>query len=104
MKTILKALLGILSLIPFAVIVVILIDELSTDFRVPRNINQSFEFVYWKLTPLLVLGYFTILFKTEKLKTDTKALWACLFLIGHIITIPIYFFVNIWKEKIATTD
>jgi len=98
MKILLKILLGLLTITPILSALLLLADE-SIGFRIPYQTTRYLDATFWTLLPCLAVIYFTILYNTDKLKSDTKALWFCLILVGHIIVLPVYFFVNVWKEK-----
>ena len=51
------------------------------------------------LTIGLLIFYISNVFKNEKVPRDKKKQWALIIFFGHVIAMPIYWYINIWKDK-----
>jgi len=54
------------------------------------------------LTMLWIFGlmafYIVHLFKTERVSTDKKALWAIVLFMGNMFAMPVYWYLYIWRD------
>ena len=50
-----------------------------------------------EIIALLVI-YIMHVFKTDRVPTDQKALWAVVLFLGNMVAMPIYWFLYIWRE------
>ena len=60
------------------------------------------------LTMVLILAltvfYIVDIFRNDRVEKDKKALWAIVIFFGNAIAMPIYWYLNIWKEaKVASS-
>lgn len=64
------------------------------------NFDSMFRFQVFTvlLILLLIASYITFLFKTERVASDKKALWAVVLFLGHIIAMPIFWYLYVWSE------
>lgn len=55
------------------------------------------------LNMILIVLYIIIVFKNERLKIELKVMWAGVIFTGSVFVMPVYWFLNIWREsKVAT--
>jgi len=47
---------------------------------------------------ILLAIYLTYLFKTDVVPADKKALWAVALFLGHMIAMPVFWYIYIWKN------
>jgi hypothetical protein len=52
----------------------------------------------------LMTFYIVFLFKTDRVKTEMKALWAIAIFMGSFVAMPIFWFLYIWPERGAGTS
>lgn len=48
---------------------------------------------------VLIVIYIINVFKTERVPQDKKALWAVVLFLGNLISMPIYWYLYIWKQE-----
>lgn len=107
MNKFLKIILGILSLLPLGYLILFF-----TNFFVAYNKYFNLEriikvfdviFLWIVITIFVVIGllifYFIHLFKNMKISDGQKAIWAIALLLGYPISMPIYWFLYIWKGQ-----
>ena len=46
----------------------------------------------------LIAVYIIHLFKTDRVPKDQKALWAVVIFLGHMLAMPVYWYLYIWRE------
>lgn len=51
----------------------------------------------------LLVIYIVHVFKTDRVREDKKALWAVVLFLGHMISMPIYWYLYIWNEPAEST-
>jgi len=95
---------GFLTLVPFAALIYVfgLVDmpESGPDYEKTKEAwDRSFEI--HKYNMLLMMGlmasYIVYLFKTEHVPKDKKALWAVVLFLGHLISMPFFWFFYVWQ-------
>jgi hypothetical protein len=47
----------------------------------------------------LVAFYVVFLFKTDRVRQDKKALWAAVLFLGHMVAMPVFFYIYVWPES-----
>jgi hypothetical protein len=47
----------------------------------------------------LLIFYIVYLFRTDRVASDKKALWAVVLLMGHVVAMPIFWFFYIWRSR-----
>ena len=82
--------------------------DVMTDFWtettfVPRVIFPLHLFTILETFALMAI-YIHNLFKTDRVPQDKKALWASVLLLGHMLTMPVYWYHYIWKEGETPED
>ncbi|MHC4568070.1 MAG: hypothetical protein ACYTE3_20200 [Planctomycetota bacterium] len=48
--------------------------------------------------PALLVIYIVYLFRTSRVAQDKKVLWAVVLFLGHMIAMPVFWYLYIWKE------
>lgn len=60
------------------------------------------------LTMLLIAGltifYIVDVFRNKRVDKDKKALWAIVIFLGNMIGMPIYWYLNIWKDPLPANQ
>jgi hypothetical protein len=46
----------------------------------------------------LLAFYMVFLFKTDRVPPDKKALWAVVLFLGHMFSIPVFFYLYVWPD------
>ena len=111
MKQLTKLLLGVLTLWPFAYVVLFFVVVFATEFFMPGTGQPGPPPLIALILPLHLLTMLTILallvfyvvnvFNNERVEKDKKALWAIVLLMGAAIAMPIYWYIYIWKSAPA---
>ncbi len=97
-------LLGVLTVVPMAYMVFFFAIAISLMLGPGRNRIASFF-------PLLMIMHFSVIvfvwsliafyvwyvFKTDEVPADKKALWAAVLFLGNMISMPIFWYLYIWK-------
>jgi len=52
--------------------------------------------IFWIFA--LIAFYIVHLFRTDHVPTDKKALWAVVLFLGHMLSMPVYWYLFIWRE------
>ena len=52
---------------------------------------------------VLLVVYIVHLFGTDRVPQDKKALWAVVLFLGHMIAMPVFWYLYIWREPDAET-
>jgi hypothetical protein len=45
--------------------------------------------------PILYVVY---LFKTDRVPVEQKALWATVIILGHMLAMPVFWYLHVWRE------
>lgn len=108
-----KVLLGIITVWPFAYMVLFFLVIFSTFLfmSVPDSTGPppliALIFPLHLLTMLIILAltvfYIVDVFKNERVEKDKKALWAIVLFMGNMIAMPVYWYIYIWKTATAGT-
>ena len=95
---------GLLTLLPVAYLFVFffLFDWLSTlvtseEQRIGFGVLWGASLVMVALIWGLVTTYLVYLFKTSHVPAEKKALWAAVIFLGNIFTMPVFWFIYVWK-------
>ena len=51
----------------------------------------------------LIIIYITHLFKTKRISTEKKPLWAAMLVFGHLFVMPVYWYFYIWRDGDSST-
>ena len=99
-----KFVLGIASIIPLLYVVLFILFVIINQNGLDGSITLPRYFLELHLSVALFmifeLIFFIIhVFRNKEMTTDRKILWAILLYIGSIITFPLYWFNNIYKDK-----
>jgi hypothetical protein len=71
-------------------------------FRFIFKLHMAVIIYTWVLTGF----YITYLLKTDKVTAEKKALWAVVLFLGNMMTMPVFWYLYIWKsseERISST-
>jgi hypothetical protein len=98
--------LAVFTLWPFLVIATGLLFELTgmipMDAAKPPAVFVLLLALLY-LTPLVVLAllifYLVFLFTRVQLPLDWKLVWAALLVIGHVFTMPVFWYLHVWKPR-----
>lgn len=112
MKKPAKILLLIATIWPFIYGIIFFIIMFSTLSSMPVNgppdagaFGEIFRVIIplHLLTMLEVLGlmifYIVNIFRNDRVVKDKKALWAVVIFLGNVMTMPVYWYLYIWKEE-----
>lgn len=113
MKQWLKVLLGIVTVWPFAYMILFFLVIFSTILFVPEPGSSgpppliALIFPLHLLTMLIVMAlmvfYIVDVFRNERVEKDKKPLWAIVLFMGNMIAMPVYWYLFIWKAASAGT-
>ncbi len=98
-----KVLIGAATLWPLAYMALFLLSfvGMATGGGQPLLRFEAL-FVLHLLTMVWMVGlmvfYIVYLFKTERVSQDKKVLWAIVLFMGHVIAMPIFFWLYIWPD------
>jgi hypothetical protein len=108
MSKTLKVLLGIVTLWPFAYMILfflfIFAMMLLPSFGETSGAPPLFVIIFplHLLTMLIIMAltvfYIANVFNNERVDKDKKVLWALVLFMGNIIAMPIYWYIYIWKS------
>jgi hypothetical protein len=107
-KTI-KLLLGLVTIWPFAYLILFFITIFSLVFfswgaetsgGPPRLIALIFPLHLLTMLVIMALTVFYMVnvFRNERVVKDQKVLWAVVLFLGNVLAMPIYWYLYIWKE------
>jgi hypothetical protein len=95
---------GAASVLPFAFMLFfmtsIMIEPSTDDFE---EHSAQFDFVFqigmWANASIfaLLISYIVYLFKTDHVPKDKKALWAVVLFMGHVLAMPIFWYIYVWS-------
>lgn len=111
MKKPIKIILGIATLWPILYMAIFFVFIFSQVFLFSMKEAPSLSgpptgfFIIFGLHFLTMLWIFALLiiyilnvFKNERVAKDKKALWAVVLFLGHMVAMPIYWYLYIWRE------
>lgn len=106
-KTI-KLLLGLITLWPFAYLILFFLTIFSAVFfgiaetgaGPPRAIALilPLHLLTMLIIAALTVFYIVNVFRNDRVEKDKKVLWAVVLFMGNVIAMPIYWYLYIWKE------
>jgi len=106
-KQLAQLLLGIVTLWPFAYLVLFFVVVLATELFMPGTGQPgpppliALILPLHLLTMLVALGLFVFyivnIFKNKRVEGDKKALWVIVLFMGGMIAMPVYWYIYIWK-------
>lgn len=112
-----KILIGVLSFIPIIILIIFLFQFFSLFFNLVSisSINASLEnaimsnlryfFIFAFIESVLTIGltiFFIIdIFKNPRLDKDWQIIWLIIIIFISIISFPVYWYINIWREPPA---
>ncbi len=113
-----KILLGVATVAPFVLSILVMVVFLSTAssmFSSPRSgrfLNEeefsstfgaifTMQLLLWLLTVGLTIFYIINVFRNDRVVKDKKALWAVVIFMGSIFAMPVYWYLYIWREPEA---
>ena len=107
MKQLTKLLLGLVTLWPFAYVILFFV-VIAAEFFMPGSGEPGPPPLIALIVPLhlltmlvilaLMVFYIVNVFKNNRVENDKKALWAIVLFMGGMIAMPIYWYMYIWKE------
>lgn len=101
-----KIILGISTLLPFiymAYFISFMFHGINASAGAPDE--KSFDFLFnlhlltMGLTFILLAIYIVHLFRSSSVPNDKKALWAVVLFMGNMFSMPIYWFLYIWRKN-----
>ena len=104
--------LGIFSVWPFVYVLLFLGIVFATalgefwgigageTFPLPAAIFFSVHLLTMLEIFILLVIYLVYLFKTDRVAQDKKALWAVVLFMGHMIAMPIFWYLYMWREPV----
>ena len=101
-----KIAIGVLTVWPILYIFIFMFYTLAGHFlegsqgwrgRLFPIISVLHHFTIFWIVPLIVF-YLYYLFKTDKVPKNEKALWAAVIIVGNMLTMPVFWFLYIWKD------
>ncbi|HEU4866640.1 MAG TPA: hypothetical protein VFV09_02830 [Actinomycetota bacterium] len=108
-----KLLLGVATLWPvvymalfFAFFIYSAASIFSTEPGSTDSMDRMFGtiFVVHALTMLWIFGllavYIRLLFKTDRVPADKKALWAVVLFFGNMLAMPVFWYLYVWREPL----
>lgn len=106
-STSMATLIGLLTFLPIAYvfffIAFIVLTMMQMDMGETDSVSSSFAFMFVMHAAVMLLSwcllgfYIYFLVKSDQLKSDQKILWAVLLLLGGMITLPVFWYLYIWK-------
>jgi lysylphosphatidylglycerol synthetase-like protein (DUF2156 family) len=56
------------------------------------------HFLTMIITFVLMVIYVVYLFRTDRVAKESKALWAVVLILGNILSMPVFWYLYIWKK------
>jgi hypothetical protein len=97
------ALIGLLTFAPVVYVVFFMTITLNAVFRRDPIDHSLFILLFTAHWLIIVLGwclvgfYIYVLFKSDFVKQDQKALWAVVLFLGNMLAMPVFWYLYIWK-------
>ena len=105
---------GLITLLPFAYFVYFIsvvsgFEPAKSAAEAEAEFNSIFRLhmLNMLLILALIISYIVYLFKTEHVAKDKKALWAVVLFMGNMLSMPIFWFLYVWRPisgKIIDAD
>lgn len=67
------------------------------------NVIFILHFAVIILSIALIAFYVIYLFKTDRIASDKKALWAVVLFLGSFLAMPVFWYLYIWREPTTST-
>ncbi|MEK6602136.1 MAG: hypothetical protein AABZ09_09670 [Candidatus Binatota bacterium] len=104
-----QLLIGATSCLPFIYLVYFFLTVFSSmgyQGRSPENFDFLFRLHLGTMLLIFVLlvFYLVYLFRTDRVPSDKKALWAVVLFMGNMIAIPIFWYLYIWGKGKAKLE
>jgi hypothetical protein len=100
MKRFFHLIIGPISLIPLFFTIVFIINLFSFP---DLWISMETMFVWLLYVVLIMIGvisYFVVhIFHTTKIRSDKKTLWTILLFFGHVVTMPVYWYLFVLTDE-----
>ena len=96
-------LVGIVTLLPITYAILFILESILLIAGTDRLSSQSFAILAILHVSVILLSWVLLgfyiwhLFKTELVPNDMKALWAVVLFLGNMLTMPVYWYLYIWK-------
>jgi type II secretory pathway component PulF len=110
----LSATLGLLTILPIGYLVfflTFLIPRLSSLLEAdPPQLERYFSLFHTVVRlhlimivlSLALIGFYIFyLFKTDRVPTDKKSVWASVLFLGNFLTMPVFWYLYVWREPDA---
>ena len=103
-----KVYIGIATVFPLLYLIVVLLTPLrmvfTTDPASPEAPDwflyfTAFHFFMYLYTVLLLAFYIIHLFGNSSISREVKLIWTLALLIGSVLTMPIYWYLHVWKIR-----
>lgn len=101
-----KALLGLLTVVPPIYLILVLLTPLRHVFTTsPLEASDwslyftAFHFFMYLYTALLLTFYLVHLFGNGSMSRERKVLWALLLMGGFVFTMPVYWYLQVWRKE-----
>lgn len=104
-------LVGLLTFLPLAYMVFFFVwffvsffADFATSSHGKSSVPDAFAYVLvlhlgaMLLTMALTIFYIVHLFRSTVVPNDQKALWAVVLFLGNVIAMPIYWYLQVWRE------
>ena len=100
MNHLLKLFIGLLSIIPALFVGLFIINFIKFPDVL---IEISVMFTYLTIVVILMIGLLTYyvvdIFNTRKIPSSQKTLWTIILFFGHVIAMPVYWYLYIWSDR-----
>lgn len=105
MKKLLHLLIGPFSIIPLAYVVILAINLLNyPDLLI--ELESMFNWLIWVVLILIsIISYYVVfIFNTSLIPTGRKTLWTILLFFGHVVILPIFWFMFLLADEPKEND
>ena len=113
----LRLVLGVLTIAPIGYLVLFLsylFPKLASVLEGPAPQRDQYSTLFHTVVLLhltaivlafAILGFCIVyLFRTDRVPPDKKALWATVLLLGNMLTMPVFWYLYIWREPSITAS
>jgi hypothetical protein len=100
MKKILHILLGPISIIPLIYVIIFIINILNYP-ELLIDLETMFFWLVWVVLILIsIISYYVVfIFNTSLIPTGRKTLWTILLFFGHVVILPIFWFLFLLTDE-----
>ena len=92
-------LLYLIVVLPTPLRIVFTTDPMSPDAPDWFLYFTAFHFFMYLYTGLLLAFYLIHLFGNKGISKENKAFWAFLLIFGSVLTMPLYWYLHVWRSK-----